>query len=188
MKIFYDHQIFELQNHGGISRYFYELVNNYKSSGNIDFILSLRESDNYYLSSNSFFNKIIKNKHTYSNFLPELSFYGKLKLYKALRKFRFIKDSTRVNYKFTIDNLKKQDFDIFHPTYYDKYFLNFIRNKPFVLTVFDMIHELYPEYFPSNFEFSSIRRELVLKAAKIITISESVKKDIVSILNIKEKK
>ena len=39
-------------------------------------------------------------------------------------------------------------FDLFHPTYYDPYFLDAIGSRPFVLTIHDMIPELYCEYYP----------------------------------------
>ena len=47
------------------------------------------------------------------------------------------------NRRESIKRLNEQDFDIFHPTYYNPYFLKYIKTKPYVLTVYDMIHELY---------------------------------------------
>ena len=42
------------------------------------------------------------------------------------------------------------NFDVFHPTYYDLYFLNYIKKKPFVVTIHDTIYEVYPEMFSSR--------------------------------------
>ncbi len=65
-----------------------------------------------------------------------------------------IRKRTRIiNYKKTIKALKRQGFYLFIPTYYDTYFLDYIGSKPFVLTVYDMIHELFPQ---NNLENSKL--------------------------------
>jgi glycosyltransferase involved in cell wall biosynthesis len=79
--------------------------------------------------------------------------------------------------------LKKQDFDIFHPTYYDPYFLKYLRGKPYVLTVYDMIHELYPEYYSSQDPTRQWKIELIEHADAIIAISKNTKKDILTFTN-----
>jgi glycosyltransferase involved in cell wall biosynthesis len=84
--------------------------------------------------------------------------------------------------------LIKQDFDIFHPTYYDPYFLNYIGEKPFVLTIHDMIHEIFPEFYSLNEEIIVWKRTLAERASKIIAISENTKKDIINILGINPSK
>ena len=48
--------------------------------------------------------------------------------------------------------LNKQNFDIFHPTYYGIEFLDYIGKKPFILTVHDMIHELFPKDLSKDLE------------------------------------
>jgi glycosyltransferase involved in cell wall biosynthesis len=75
--------------------------------------------------------------------------------------------------------LKKQDFDLFHPTYYDPYFQKYLEKKPFVLTVYDMIHELYPEYFSLNDPTKTAKKELIEKADSVIAISNNTKNDII---------
>jgi glycosyltransferase involved in cell wall biosynthesis len=101
----------------------------------------------------------------------------------------FVKEKKyyKLNEKISIEALKKQDFDIFHSTYYDDYFLDFIENKPFVITVHDMIHELYPEIL-SEPHISVMKQNLAKKAAHIIAVSEQTKKDIIDIFNIPENK
>src|SRR5690606_18233537 len=71
--------------------------------------------------------------------------------------------------------------DLFIPTYYDIKFLEYLGDKPFVLTVYDMIHELFPDYLGHDIETVSNKKLLIEKAAKIISISESTKKDILAI-------
>jgi glycosyltransferase involved in cell wall biosynthesis len=91
------------------------------------------------------------------------------------------------NKEISIAHLKKQDFDIFHPTYYEDYFLKYIGNKPFILTIHDMIHELYPEMV-NDIPLSVQKANLVKKAAHIIAVSENTKKDVIDILNTPEEK
>ncbi|WJS95143.1 glycosyltransferase family 4 protein [Flavobacterium johnsoniae] len=77
--------------------------------------------------------------------------------------------------------LSKQDYDLFIPTYYDINFLNYIGTKPFVLTVYDMIHELFPEYFSNSEILVQNKLLLIEKANRIIAVSENTKKDILKI-------
>lgn len=182
MKVLYDYQMFDNQKIGGISRYFFELMANNKQD---EYELSVKYSDNEYLIGNEIFN-INSNPYTYENFLSNYSFKGKYKLHKIRNKILNI-DSTP-NKTLSIEALKKQNFDIFHPTYYDPYFLEYIGNKPFVLTIHDMIHEKYPEMFNLNDSTSKDKRLLAEKATHIIAISEYTKKDIIDLYGINENK
>lgn len=168
MKILYDHQIFTSQKYGGISRYFYELMSEFDKMKNIQTNTSLVVSNNHYISDK----KLVK----YFDLLPNKQFRGKQRV------FNFI------NKQNTILNLKKQDFDVFHPTYYDPYFLKYLGNKPFVLTVHDMIHEKFSGMFNERDKTSQNKRLLVEKASKIIAISESTKKDLIELFGTNESK
>lgn len=78
--------------------------------------------------------------------------------------------------------MKKGDFDVFVSTYYDPFFLKYLNSKPFVLTVYDMIHELFPEYFVNDpFDVTIRKKILIEKSTKIIAVSENTKKDILKI-------
>lgn len=72
--------------------------------------------------------------------------------------------------------MAQQDYNLFVPTYYDTNFLNYIENKPFVLTVYDMIHELFPQYFSDSESLTKNKRLLIEKANRIIAVSENTKK------------
>ena len=127
MKIQYDHQIFASQKNGGISRYFYELTKEFDTLDGIKIDISLLLSNNHYIS---------EKKHTnHIDLLSQKKFRGKRRLFNLINKPN------------AIQKLKKQNFDIFSPTYYDIYFLKYIGAKPFVLTVHDMIHERFNEMF-----------------------------------------
>lgn len=168
MKILFDHQVFTFQKYGGISRYFYELVKKFHKKPGIEDEISLVISDNYYLSDNQY--------------VKLFSFFSK-KRFKGRGKLAIL--FNRLN---TIYNIKKQKFDIFHPTYYNPYFLKYLNSIPYVITVHDMIHEKYSDMFPIT-DRTSEQKELTIKNAhKIIAVSENTKKDIIDIYGISEEK
>ena len=187
MKILYDYQIFTKQNYGGVSRYFYELMDNLRAH-KIDIEIPINYSKNIYIKEADFLSRPLKGYTEYKDFLLGLRPKGKAKIYKLLQKLNFIKNAETANQKISIECLKKQNFDIFHPTYYDSYFLKYIGKKPFVLTIYDMIHETYPELFSADNKIARQKKILAQKADKIIAISENTKKDIIKFIGINEDK
>lgn len=190
MKVLYDHQIFTLQKFGGISRYFVQIINNINRKINLE--VSLKYSDNIYIKGYDLFQNISPIFEPYrpiDKFLNGINFKGKGRIFKFSKKYtdEILIDSYFLNKKLSIEYLKSHDFDIFHPTYYDDYFLPFLGSRPFVLTIHDMIHELYPELLN---DFETIRRKSLLakKAAHIIAVSENTKKDIINILGTPKEK
>ena len=173
MKILFDHQIFTWQKQGGISRYFAEIIYHVSLKKNLKYELSLLNSNNIHLL------EIGLKKNIFNRVLS----------HPRITRSRFKKYIDKFNLYRTVKALKKQDFDVFVPTYFDTYFLDYIGKKPFVLTVYDMIHELYPSYFTGVDNFIEQKKELIFKANKVITISENTKKDILNIYpNVDEKK
>jgi len=152
MKILYDNQIFIAQKFGGISRYFFELIN--KRNNLYDYEIPLIYTDNEY-------SKILGiNKE----FPIKFSFKGKYKITNFLNKYNNKK----------IINIK--NYDIFHPTYYNTIYLNYIKDIPFVIDVHDMIYEIFPEYNDSKIINS--KKEYFLKANRIISNSNKTKEDL----------
>ncbi|MHC6204332.1 glycosyltransferase family 4 protein [Breznakiellaceae bacterium SP9] len=169
MKVLYDHQMFGNQNIGGISRYFSELL-----KFNPTAELSLRYSDNVYLREPCFKKyKVLSKNYEYERFFPNFKFKGKGRLFRYCNNI-----FQNINQAVSINCLKKSDYDIFHPTYYDPYFLKYLQGKPFVLTIHDMIFELFPQYFLSDKNMVPNKRKLILSACQIIAISEQTKKDL----------
>ena len=164
MKVLYDHQIFTSQIYGGISRYFCELLQNFESDDEIEYKVSLKYSNNYYL-------KALDNL-PYKTFFENYSFKWKYELLDVLNK------------KMSKEYISNGNYDIFHPTYYDPYFLDFLNDKPFVLTIHDMIHEIYPEIFSSKDKTRECKKLLAQKAVKIIAVSVNTKKDIIRFFSI----
>lgn len=163
MKILYDYQIFQMQNFGGISRYFFELMNNSSTAG-FDYDLSLLFSSNEYLfESNKGLSGILKVPQNLSS--------------------EFYRFTNAINLQCSKLKIKSENFDVFHPTFYEDYFIEKIK-KPYVITVYDLINERFPQYFKANEEFINRKKRLMENATRIIAISENTKKDIVEYFNI----
>lgn len=187
MKILYDHQIFTWQKYGGISRYFTEIISNLPKDVNTE--IAIKYSDNEYLKKSELVNGLESLFQPKDHFFPGIKFPLKRKLFKYIRKTNpeSYPDSFTLNKELSIELLKKQDFDIFHPTYYDDYFLEYLGKKPFVLTIHDMIHEIYPELM-NDPNISEKKAILAAKAIHIIAVSDRTKNDIVEILGISPNK
>jgi glycosyltransferase involved in cell wall biosynthesis len=159
IKLFYDHQKFSTQRYGGISRYFANLIQVLTGHPDFEYQLGILISENHY----------IKNQ---------------IPLKKSLG--RFVKSSNkahRINQYYCEYLLRKNDFDIFHPTYYDPYFLPILK-KPLVITIHDMAYEHLPTYFWSQDNLTHNKRLNIERADKIIAISETTKKDLIRYSNI----
>ena len=92
------------------------------------------------------------------------------------------------NMNYSLYLLKRGKFDVFHPTYFDDYFLPYLNGKPFVLTIHDMIPELYPQYFARDDFQIVMRKKLAPLASAIVAVSENTKQDVIRILGIPEEK
>jgi glycosyltransferase involved in cell wall biosynthesis len=162
MKVLFDHQIYIAQQFGGISRYFNEIS---KDSTELEVIK---------ISPDIF--KQVKRKPFVERGMGFVK--RKLGLQKQVGDV-FPSEAAAI--------LKHADYDLLHPTYYQDYFLSYT-DKPYVLTVYDMIHEIFCEYFHLEDEVLQNKRKLCVNAKRIIAISECTKKDLVSIYNIPEEK
>jgi glycosyltransferase involved in cell wall biosynthesis len=183
MKILYDHQIFYRQNYGGVSRYFCELMNQFSADPDIRFTLPLRYVQNDNLSQFPQLNKFWSKRYE--------MFYNNQFISLLQKKIRFNALNFGLNY--IVNNqgeserlLKKQDFDVFHPTYYEPYFLKYLQKKPYVLTVYDMIHEIFPIYFKTHDKTKIWKKQLIENAGTVIAISENTKQDILKFTNVEE--
>ena len=171
MKVFFDYQIFSLQKYGGISRYFYELMNNFSKMDGIEFELPIHFSNNQYLISADFINV----KTVFPNVVLGIkNYYTRYLNSKNLLKSK----------SFILNN----QFDLMHPTYYNPYFLDLIKNKPFVITIHDLTFEKYRHLIKYNDYSKDIRKKIFNSASKIIAVSENTKKDIIEYYNIDPQK
>jgi glycosyltransferase involved in cell wall biosynthesis len=165
LQLLYDTQTFADQTTGGISRLFAELYRHYRS---IEF--GINASIPFSFGNNVYAQNVgIRQK----SFFSRHWFRGKTRIKNTFNK------------SLTISNLLLRRFELFHPTYYDPYFINYLGSKPFVLTVFDMIHELYAEqYFQHDKATSERKRYLAGRACRIIAISQSTSDDLVRLFGV----
>jgi len=176
MKILYDHQIFYRQNYGGVSRYFCELMNQFSTDPDIRFTLPLRYVQNDNLEQFPQLDKYWSKRYSFLYNSPVVSVIQKKIRFNALNFGLNVLINNRGE---SIRLLQEQDFDIFHPTYYEPYFLQYLGKKPCVVTVYDMIHELFPQYFKSGDQTKVWKKHLIENAAAVIAISENTRQDIV---------
>ncbi len=163
IRVLYDYQTFHAQRFGGISRYFCEIA---RHAHNIEPTTAIRFSMNQYIRHSG-----IKG-HT-----PIL-----------MRPYKIMSGMFRnINRAASLQAINAGDFDLFHPTYYNPYFLDALKSKPFVLTIHDMTHERYPQYFAGD-PTPSYKKLLATRAKRIIAISECTKRDIVELLHVDEEK
>lgn len=183
MKVLYDLQAFDMQTHGGVSRCFAELYSHRPAF--VDAHISVKETDNVYLQELGFPPK----GTLYKNFLCDKDtklkhFLFKLKYNIQYGKFSRLDKRPLINLFETESVLKKGDFDIFHPTFFDDYFLPFLGKKPFVITVHDMI----PEIFSIDKHQVEQKLAIIPKATHIVAVSERTKQDLVRIMHVPEEK
>lgn len=164
MRILYDYQIFSLQRYGGISRYFYELIKRLNELEEKSGYVSVCFSNNFYIEKNDI--------TSHFKFFNTLDFRGKS---RALMMFNGV---------FTSLKLIGSRYSIYHPTYYNPGHLKLVGDKPVVVTVYDMIHERFPELFPVNDRTSMNKKIMVKRADVVIAISESTKNDLVEIFDL----
>ncbi len=163
MKVLFDYQGF-IQHVGGVSRYHIELIKHF--SPNVQSILPPIFSNNIYLKDIGVkqINPFLRKRH--SKFIENV--------YKSL------------NQLLDICYLEKGNYDIFHPTFLNPYYISHVKGKPTVITIHDLIHEKM-ERFDS--EIVKKKREKVLKKADaIIAISEQTKDDLLHFYDVDENK
>jgi len=165
MKILYDHQRFSLQKYGGITKYFSEIITNLPAGH--EYQLALYFSDNQYLAEKrQFFRK--------KNILPDKSFPKKDEVKKIIY---------AVNQWYSKRCISANDFDVFHPTFYDDYFLKILK-RPYVVTVHDLIEFRFQEMFVHHEEIRRQMERVIKNANRVIAISEHTKKDVMEIFGI----
>lgn len=187
MKVLYDSQAFDMQTHGGVSKCFAELYKHLPSE--VEAYLGIRETENVYLRALGF----PPQYDDYKKFLSKRNFPLKRILYKATRNIQAGHPETwdfwpRLNIFETEHILKTKDIDVFHPTFFDDYFLDLLGDIPFVLTVHDMIPELFPKYYSPHEHQILMKKKLIPLATHIVAVSNHTKQDIMNIFQIPEEK
>jgi len=166
MKIAFDHQIFCLKPYGGVSRYFVNLVRALiMSKVNVKVFAPLHQNK-------------------YTDDLTE-----NIQNYKRISKFplRTKKLFTVLNQVITRKWIADWNPDIVHETYFSRV-SSASRSYPSVLTVYDMIHELFPGDFSFLDRTSSLKQIAVNRAKHIICISHNTRNDLIRLFGTPAKK
>jgi glycosyltransferase involved in cell wall biosynthesis len=169
MKIAYDYQIFSSQQYGGISRYFFELANR------------LADYDDKTI-------ECLINSPVYVN--KYLRFSGdKLKVngvhLPAIPKTGRFRNS--INGLLSPLAYKRWHPNIVHETYYSPKSVS-PPGCPIILTVHDMIHELYPEHFSASDQTKEYKKIAVERADHIICVSSNTRDDLICLLGLTKDK
>jgi glycosyltransferase involved in cell wall biosynthesis len=163
MRIAFDHQIFGWQEYGGISRYAYELASGLATSCEQDVTIISPLYVNRYLAHAP--------RQVKLQGVRAPAFKRSGRVYRAINSF-FVRSA-----------MERFAPDIVHETYYAARSVA-PRNAKVVLTVYDMIHERFPEYFSIA---SPTRREkaiAVTRADHVICISEQTRLDLIEFLGV----
>ena len=162
-KILYDNQMFTFQRFGGVTRYFADLIYNLPAD---EFVaeLPMKYCENHYVTE------------TYGRKYKKFSLPGN---YRVRRRLYALANDCMSRHA-----IKHSEYDIFHPTYYNPYFIDTIksRQKPLVLTIHDMTFERYPQEVLIYDRTIAHKKRLIAEADHIIAVSENTKRDIVEIL------
>jgi len=166
MKILFDYYIFYHQKLGGISRYFLDLqkyINNYTSS-KVDIFAPFHTNEFLKKENNSkLFNFYMKDYPRYSRKIIKFLNYNLSKLYCYYYKPNII-----------------------HKTFYSKN-INSDPNVKKVITVYDLIHEIY--YKEYNQEKGYLpKKEILENVDYVICPSNKTKSDLINFYNINENK
>lgn len=166
MRIAYDYQAFFMQKYGGISRYYINLASKLHALGQQVKIFAPLHQNCY---STALPTHVFEG-YKINNFPPKSN--AAIILYNEI--------STRLN-------INKWNPDILHHTYYSQCKLT-PKKIPVVLTVYDMIHELFSDQFSPVDRTSIFKRMAVQRANKIICISESTKRDLIRLFGVSSEK
>ena len=160
MRIAYDYQIFGAQRQGGISRYFASLARELALMGEQPRIIA-PVHDNLFLET-----------------LPPRLVSGWSERRFAPLRNRIAKRA--LNAAVTRLQLRAWNPDVVHETHYSPERTGPAR-VPMVITVFDMIHELFPEQFENSTAKSAVKRAAIFRADHVVCISANTRDDLVRI-------
>jgi len=163
MRILYDHQVFSLQNAGGASRYFYELMKYMATVPDVQTELLLGVNGTVYP-----FRGLDPGRVQVSGFREWLP-PGTL---------RYLVNEAWSNVKAPL--LGKMD--IYHPTTYMR--MPMVRARRVVATHHDCTHERLPQFFPDAKKIFWARKRLFPQVDAIICVSESSRQDLLQFYNV----
>lgn len=163
MKIVFDHQIFSTQHYGGISRYFREVAVRLAAKADTRVSVVAPFHINEYLRHDA-----------------NPGFGGPYFGYH----FRYADEIRSRAQQYLLPRLyaRHRDADIVHETYHSN--TAFGTGRARVTTVYDMIYELYPQYYPDAAQVTQAKRAAVARCDHVICISEATRQDLIRIFGV----
>ena len=156
------------QKHGGVSRYFASIYENIKEKFNKNTrITAFLYINSYLLAIRA---KSGEGIYLDNRIQSDPIIFKSIKLINSIREFFLLFFNPP---------------DIHHMTYYDHIPWKLKKTKV-VVSVYDMIHELFPDQFPDKVRL--VKKKCIEGADLIICISENTKSDLIRLLGIDEKK
>lgn len=163
MRVAFDHHIFAIQRYGGVSRYFVELASRLPKDVVSDISVVAPLHINQYLS------QARAQRITRGRFFP-FTFRGHI---------RFVSLVDKLMAPLAWSGLRP---DIVHETFFSDQPVGHGRKR--VLTVYDMIHELFTEEFADTGPMTAAKRAAVARADHVICISESTRQDLIRLFGV----
>ena len=163
VKVFYDHQLFSLQDAGGGSRYFYELMAFMAAAPGVQLELLLGMGDSVHG-----FKDLASEKTTVTS------------LGGSLRPgiWRYLVNEAFSNAVVPF----RGRMDVYHSTLYRC--VPLVRARRIVATHHDCVQERFPEMFPDTGKIRRAKTRLYREADAIICVSEASRKDLLSFYNV----
>jgi glycosyltransferase involved in cell wall biosynthesis len=163
IQLLIDDEIFIYQRFGGVSRIFSELLKRLPKENNIHLHFTSTYSENEYLHA--------LNRTILPPFLKSYRFPLKGKIIRTVLKC--------INHRRINKTLANGEISIFHPSFYEDYYLKTLNNlsTQLVFTVHDLIHEKFPGN-ASDSKMALKKASNIIRANKIIVVSEHTKKDL----------
>lgn len=166
MRIAFDYQIFSLQAYGGVSRYFVRLVEQLSVIGQDAKVFAPLYCNDYL-----------------ADVRPSLK-YG---CYVGFGGSKAIRLALPLNHWTCKNKISTWKADIVHETYFSMFNVRPVK-CPVVVTVYDMVHELFPSEFSKINRLSHYKRNAVSRADHVICISESTRRDLLNIFDVPHEK
>jgi len=171
MNLVYDFSIFG-QRYGGISRYFHEVIRRIANDQDL----------NVYL-----FQGLYANEYPLNLYRNKYRFYFGFKRPVIPKTNRVFNRINELLFRVYLD-MNKLDRPVYHPTYYLKNLKDIKNSVKVVLTVYDLICELYPAEFRNARKEIENKKTSINRADHIICLSESTKRDLTKFYKIPEGK
>lgn len=171
MRILYDGEVFRMQSVGGVNRYFENLISR----------LPLDCEPALLVPPASDVSRVTH---------PKLRVYryGNERLAKV--SYRLNQYCLRLEKEYWNQVRSLRSFDVAHPTYYSLLTRREMKHYrcPVVVTVWDMIYELFPQELDPTGEGGEEKKKAVMNADAVICISQNTKRDLLQMYSIPESK